>query len=243
MPVTLLAERMAVPAQRRFLPGVGAEPLGSAAPDGGGQCAGSGCHGGRPPGPDHAAPSAGGAVHDAGDRRPGGSEGAVRSVCLQAGYTRCDQVEGVGQFALRGGILDVFSPLMEQPVRCEFFDDEIDSHGRCSTPAPSGGRKTCPPHCCCRRRRCCRDWPPAGPAASGGASWKSWRSSTPRKRTGRRSAQTLRGDAERFRNGAEVDGLDRYLDLIYPDAARRRGLPAAGRRGVPLRRAAASSSG
>ena len=43
---------------------------------------------------------------------------------LQAGYTRCDQVEGVGQFALRGGILDVFSPLMEQPVRCEFFDDE-----------------------------------------------------------------------------------------------------------------------
>ncbi len=46
-----------------------------------------------------------------------------------AGYTRADQVEGVGQFALRGGILDVFSPLMESPVRCEFFDDEIDSLG------------------------------------------------------------------------------------------------------------------
>ena len=48
---------------------------------------------------------------------------------LSAGYVRCDQVEGVGQFALRGGILDVFSPLMEQPVRCEFFDDEVDSMG------------------------------------------------------------------------------------------------------------------
>ena len=48
---------------------------------------------------------------------------------LSAGYVRCEQVEGVGQFALRGGILDVFSPLMEQPVRCEFFDDEIDSLG------------------------------------------------------------------------------------------------------------------
>ena len=34
-----------------------------------------------------------------------------------AGYSRCDQVEGVGQFALRGGILDVYSPGMEQPVR------------------------------------------------------------------------------------------------------------------------------
>ena len=41
-----------------------------------------------------------------------------------AGYTRCEQVEGVGQFAVRGGILDVFSPLMDQPVRCELFDDE-----------------------------------------------------------------------------------------------------------------------
>ena len=48
---------------------------------------------------------------------------------VAAGYTRCDQVEGIGQFALRGGILDVFSPLMEEPVRCEFFDDEIDSLG------------------------------------------------------------------------------------------------------------------
>ena len=40
-----------------------------------------------------------------------------------AGYTRCDQVEGVGQFALRGGILDVYSPGMEAPVRAEFWGD------------------------------------------------------------------------------------------------------------------------
>ena len=46
-----------------------------------------------------------------------------------AGYSRCGQVEGPGQFALRGGILDVFSPSMDLPVRCEFFDDEIDSLG------------------------------------------------------------------------------------------------------------------
>ena len=46
-----------------------------------------------------------------------------------AGYTRCDQVEGPGQFALRGGILDVFSPMMDQPVRCDFFDDEVDALG------------------------------------------------------------------------------------------------------------------
>ena len=55
--------------------------------------------------------------------------GALTERLVQAGYSRCEQVEGVGQFAIRGGILDVFSPLMEQPVRCEFFDDEVDSLG------------------------------------------------------------------------------------------------------------------
>lgn len=55
--------------------------------------------------------------------------GALTERLVQAGYGRCEQVEGVGQFAIRGGILDVFSPLMEQPVRCEFFDDEVDSLG------------------------------------------------------------------------------------------------------------------
>ena len=45
------------------------------------------------------------------------------------GYARCDQVEGVGQFALRGGILDVFSPAQDYPVRVEFWDTDVDSMG------------------------------------------------------------------------------------------------------------------
>ena len=54
------------------------------------------------------------------------------ALCLaltQAGYQAAVQVEGAGQFARRGGILDVFSPQMEQPVRMEFFDDELDAMG------------------------------------------------------------------------------------------------------------------
>jgi len=45
------------------------------------------------------------------------------------GYSHCEQVEGPGQFAVRGGILDFFSPVHNEPVRCEFFGDEIDSMG------------------------------------------------------------------------------------------------------------------
>ena len=48
---------------------------------------------------------------------------------ILCGYSRSEQVEGPGQFALRGGILDFFSPAHEDPVRCEFFGDDIDSMG------------------------------------------------------------------------------------------------------------------
>lgn len=43
------------------------------------------------------------------------------------GYERRDPVEGVGEYSIRGGILDVFSPDQTQPVRLEFFGDEIES--------------------------------------------------------------------------------------------------------------------
>ncbi len=46
---------------------------------------------------------------------------------ISMGYERCDTVEGVGQFSLRGGILDVFTPNYDMPIRIEFFDDEVDS--------------------------------------------------------------------------------------------------------------------
>jgi transcription-repair coupling factor (superfamily II helicase) len=46
-----------------------------------------------------------------------------------SGYSRCSMVEGPGQYALRGGILDVFSPAADFPIRAEFFGDELDTMG------------------------------------------------------------------------------------------------------------------
>jgi transcription-repair coupling factor (superfamily II helicase) len=43
------------------------------------------------------------------------------------GYAAVDVVDMPGQFALRGGILDVYSPEMDRPVRIEFFGDEVES--------------------------------------------------------------------------------------------------------------------
>ena len=49
---------------------------------------------------------------------------------IGAGYTRCEQVDGTGQFAIRGGILDIFAINNEVPCRIEFWGDEIDAIAR-----------------------------------------------------------------------------------------------------------------
>ena len=48
-------------------------------------------------------------------------------ILLACGYVRAEQVEGSGQFSVRGGILDVFMPSAVQPYRVEFWGDEIDT--------------------------------------------------------------------------------------------------------------------
>ncbi|MEO6870648.1 MAG: transcription-repair coupling factor [Chthoniobacterales bacterium] len=45
----------------------------------------------------------------------------------EAGYERAPQVTTRGQFAVRGGVLDVFSWQAQLPIRAEFFGDEIES--------------------------------------------------------------------------------------------------------------------
>ena len=46
---------------------------------------------------------------------------------VQLGYEHAEEVERVGQFSSRGGIIDVYAINSPAPVRMEFFDDEIDS--------------------------------------------------------------------------------------------------------------------
>ncbi len=44
-----------------------------------------------------------------------------------AGYARRAQVEGPGQFSVRGGIVDIYAPDMEAPARLEYWGDEIEA--------------------------------------------------------------------------------------------------------------------
>lgn len=133
---------------------------------------------------------------------------------VESGYTRAETVEGVGQFALRGGILDVWSPL-SAPVRVEFFDDEVDAMGEFDVTTQ---RRT-------QNVKSLTVLPAAEvlPALSDGGREKML------ERLGRAAqkiakkaedspiVQTLRSDIERLRNDLPLGGMDRYLAACYPD--------------------------
>ncbi|MEO8261415.1 MAG: transcription-repair coupling factor [Pseudolysinimonas sp.] len=58
--------------------------------------------------------------------RRGYELGALAATLVELAYVRVDLVTRRGEFALRGGILDVFPPDAEHPVRADFFGDELE---------------------------------------------------------------------------------------------------------------------
>ncbi len=135
-----------------------------------------------------------------------------------AGYTRGQQVEGVGQFALRGGILDFFSPAQERPVRVEFFGDEADSMGYFDV---NTQRRTenCEETCFLPAAEVLPQLSPGG--AEGLKERLTGLLSQVRRRKGDQAAllQNLEEDLERLTQETSFPALDRYLALVYPEMA------------------------
>ncbi|HEY7994496.1 MAG TPA: transcription-repair coupling factor [Candidatus Eremiobacteraceae bacterium] len=52
---------------------------------------------------------------------------ALLGSLVELGYERVDVVDAVGEFAVRGGIIDIFASTAQAPVRLEFFGDRIES--------------------------------------------------------------------------------------------------------------------
>lgn len=52
---------------------------------------------------------------------------SILETLVKLGYERVEQVESLGQFSARGGIIDVFPINRLMPIRMEFFDNEVDS--------------------------------------------------------------------------------------------------------------------
>ena len=135
-----------------------------------------------------------------------------------SGYSRCGMVEGSGQFAVRGGIIDIFSPAADQPIRAEFFGDELDTMGffdpqtqrrseniESITILPVG--ETQPSLHPKGISGLCRD------ISALIARQKR------RKNLNEALISTLEKDLEKYENGLNNPASDRYMSLIYPEMA------------------------
>ena len=140
--------------------------------------------------------------------------GELAGTLAAAGYTRCEQVEGVGQFALRGGILDFFSPAHPKPVRVEFFGDEIDAMGLFDPDTQRrienlGAAEILP---------AAEVLPQFTPGGYGGLLDGLDRliSQAKRRKGSETLVQTLEEDRERLSASTAFPAMDRYIALIYP---------------------------
>ena len=140
--------------------------------------------------------------------------GELAGTLAAAGYTRCEQVEGVGQFSLRGGILDFFSPAHPKPVRVEFFGDEIDAMGLFDPDTQRrienlGAAEILP---------AAEVLPQFTPGGYGGLLDGLDRliSQAKRRKGSETLVQTLEEDRERLSASTAFPAMDRYIALIYP---------------------------
>ena len=140
--------------------------------------------------------------------------GELAGTLAAAGYTRCEQVEGVGQFALRGGILDFISPAHPKPVRVEFFGDEIDAMGLFDPDTQRrienlGAAEILP---------AAEVLPQFTPGGYGGLLEGLDRliSQAKRRKGSETLVQTLEEDRERLAASTAFPAMDRYIALIYP---------------------------
>lgn len=124
---------------------------------------------------------------------------ALASKLVRMGYKRCDAVEGKTQFSIRGGIIDIFPPSSNLPLRLELFDDELDTI-RLFNPETQLSEKqilSCTIPCC--RELIIKDFDlilnelESYPAAE-------W----------------IDNDIDSIKNKKYFPALERYLPLIYP---------------------------
>ncbi len=134
------------------------------------------------------------------------------------GYSRCAMVEGPGQFAVRGGILDVFSPAADLPFRAEFFGEELDSMGYFN---PDTQRRS-------------ENTEEVTVLPVGETQPRLHRHGLPglcedikalisrqnrRKNPNTALINTLQGDLNKYENALQHPAADRYMALIYPEYA------------------------
>ncbi len=140
----------------------------------------------------------------------------IETALVRCGYQKTEQVEGPGQFARRGGILDFFSPLDAAPVRMEFWGDDVDSMAYFDVASQRRGESIDS----CRILPALEALPDLSAGGREGLSREIelFAEKYAKKRGSENAATlvaTLRADAEQIRAGLILSDADRYLPVLY----------------------------
>ena len=132
----------------------------------------------------------------------------VIKALIAAGYVRSDMVEGEGQFATRGSILDFFPPDSKMPVRVDFWGDTIDSMAYFDTLSQRRGENAEEIRITPATEIVFEDDTEFAKKIDNlAASLKSKKQDKVR--------ESLYADAENLRIGVRLNSNDRYLNLAY----------------------------
>jgi transcription-repair coupling factor (superfamily II helicase) len=136
----------------------------------------------------------------------------LSALLLHAGYTKADQVDGLGQYALRGGILDIFPPSSSLPCRIELWGDTVDSVYSFDTETQRSVENIEQIEITPANEILCGD----------NDSFSSLIEDHLLSLKGKGSVKarvSLIADIDRLRSGVRLSSFDRYLPLVYRDAA------------------------
>ncbi len=129
----------------------------------------------------------------------------------RAGYERCAQVDGVGQFSIRGGILDVSPPNEKNPFRIEFWADEIDS----ISAFDPGSQRRLDKVDSLRCLPCMETLPHMAKGGTEGLVKTILGTLSTRRKKHPDLRSNLERDVERLRESGSLPAVDKYLPLVY----------------------------
>ncbi len=128
---------------------------------------------------------------------------------MRCGYTRSEQVDGPGQFAVRGGILDFFPPDSKQPCRVEFWGDAVDSIAFFDPETQRRDDMTEEIRITPAREILCSDEMLTALIEK----------HIKDKKIKGDALKNLNADLDGIQNGIRLSSLDKYMPLIYPQSA------------------------
>ena len=128
---------------------------------------------------------------------------------INCGYTRSEQVDGQGQFAIRGGILDFYPPDANQPCRVEFWGDTVDSISMFDLETQRRTEHIEEIRVTPAREILCSDEMLSALIQK----------LISEKKPKGAALKSLSDDLDRLGGGMRLSSADKYMPLIYPDAA------------------------